>query len=171
LKEALESRIKIDPFRVENAGADSYDITLGNEFLKVNSEETGVIDPEKMNITGERVFSRDFFLQPAHFVVARSEEWVELPDNVLAFVSGKSSIARLGIQIHAAALLHPGHRGYVVLEISNHNTVPFRLVAGLKIAQLVFFEVDPVSEYYRLRGATFGEQKKIDLPARLGFSR
>jgi len=171
LREAMRTAIKIRPFREENLGPDSYDITLGNEFLKVKAEETGVIDPERMNITGERIFGRDFYLQPGHFVVARSEEWIELPNNILAMVSGKSGVARLGIQVHAAALLHPGHRGFVVLEISNHNTIPFRLVAGLKIAQLLFFEVEPVEEYYKMRLSTFGRQERIELPARLGFSR
>jgi len=171
LREAVRNRMKIEPLRMENLGCDSYDLTLGNEFLKVKSEETGVIDPEHLNITGERIFSRDFYLQPGHFVVARSEEWIELPGDILAIVSGKSSIARLGVQVHAAAILHPGHRGYVVLEISNHNTVPFRLVAGLKIAQLIFFEVEPVEEYYKLRTAIFGKQEKIELPKKLSFSR
>lgn len=171
LRDAVEKRIRIDPFRESNLGPDSYDITLGNEFLRVRSEETGVIDPENLNVLGERILGREFFLQPGHFVLARSEEWIELPGNILALVSGKSSIARLGLQVHAAAVLHPGHRGYVVLEISNLNTVPFKLVASMKIAQLLFFDVEPVEEYYRQSGSTFGKQERIELPKKLGFSR
>ena len=170
LKQAMETRIKIEPFRAKHLTSDTYDLTLSNEFLKLKSEETPILDPKKLDVVGERMFGNDFILQPQSFVLARSEEWIELPADVLAMVSGKSSLARLGIQVHAAALLHPGHRGYVVLEICNHNSVPFKLLTGLRIAQLIFFHVEPSEEYHKLDFATFKIQKKIELPDELKFS-
>lgn len=170
LGKALQTSINIKPFRSKNLGAVSYDITLGNEFLRVKSEETPVVDPTKLDLVGERIFGKDFFLQPHQFVLAKSEEWVELPPDVLAMVSGKSSLARLGIQVESAAILHPGHRGHVVLEVCNHNSVPFRLVKGLQIAQLLFFQVEPSGEYYRAGDSTFKTQKKIEIPDKLKFS-
>ncbi|MBR9681194.1 MAG: dCTP deaminase [Candidatus Altiarchaeota archaeon] len=169
LKNAMESRIKIEPFRRDQLSSETYDITLGTEFLRLKSEETPILDPKKIDVVGERMFSRDFILQPNRFVLARSEEWLELPADVMCMVSGKSSLARLGLQVHAAAVLHSGHRGYVVLEISNLNSVPFKLISGLLIAQLLFFNVEPSEEYYKLDIATFKTQKKIELPERLKF--
>ncbi len=170
LRKAVESRIKIEPFRAKQLSSDTYDLALGNEFLRLKSEETPILDPRRLDVVGERMFSNSFILQPRHFVLARSEEWLELPADVMAMVAGKSSLARLGLQIHSAALLHSGHRGYVVFEITNHNSVPFKLVSGLQIAQLLFFNVEPSEEYYKLDIATFKIQKRIELPADLKFA-
>ena len=170
LKKAVENRIKIEPFRAKNLASDSYDVTLGNEFLRLKAEETPILDPKKIDVVGERIFGGDFILQPHQFVLARTEEWVNLPPDIMAMVSGKSSLARLGIQVESAALLHPGHRGYVVLEICNFNSVPFKLTAGLRIAQLIFFNVEASGEYHKLDISTFKTQKKIELPNDLKFS-
>ncbi|HDR53191.1 MAG TPA: dCTP deaminase [archaeon] len=171
LAKAFNTRIKMEPFRRVNLGAVSYDISLGNEFLRLKSEEVPLLDPEKLDLVGERIYGRDFFLQPHQFVLAKSEEWLELPPDTLAMVSGKSSLARMGLLVESAAILHPGHRGHVVLEIYNQNSVPFRLVQGLQIAQLVFFNVEPSGEYYKLDVASFKTQKRVELPGKLKFSK
>ncbi|RLE79148.1 MAG: dCTP deaminase, partial [Thermoprotei archaeon] len=92
-----------------------------------------------------------------------------LPSNITAFVSGKSSLARLGLQVHAAALIHPGSRGHVVLEIFNHNNVPIILRKGMAIAQLVFFENNEPIEDYAERKGLYLNQKRIELPREISF--
>lgn len=171
LKHEIGRSIKIEPFREGNLSGDSYDITLDGEFMKLRSEEMTVIDPHSLNVVGERTMARDFVLQPNSFVLGRSEEWVELDGRTLAMVSGKSSLARLGLQVESAAILHPGHAGHVVLEIKNNNSVPMRLVAGMKIAQLVFLRTsDPVELYAKSEKSTFKTQRAIELPEKLSFS-
>ena len=171
LKHRIGTSIKLKPFRDKNLGGVSYDITLADEFLKLKEEEVLVIDPMKLDIVGERTMARDFILQPNSFVLARSDEWLDLSGKIMCMVSGKSSLARLGLQVHSAAILHPGHSGYIVLEIKNNNSVPVRLVRGMKIAQLVFFETsDEVESYSKLKNSSFKVQRGVKLPDKLGFS-
>lgn len=171
LRHEIGRSIKIEPFREGNLSGASYDITLDGEFMKLKSEEMTIIDPHSLNVVGERTMGRDFVLQPNTFVLGRSEEWVELNGKTLALVSGKSSLARLGLQVESATILHPGHTGYIILEIKNNNSVPIRLVAGMKIAQLLFLKTsDPVELYAKSKKSIFKTQRGIDLPDKLSFS-
>ncbi len=171
LKNELRKSISIKPFRNGNLSGVSYDITLDGEFLKLKGEETPLIDPMNFNVVGERTMANDFILQPGRFVLGRSEEWLELNGSTMAMVSGKSSLARLGLQIESAAILHPGHTGYIVLEIANFNSVPIRLIKGMKIAQLVFFKTsDDVELYAKASSSTFKTQKTIELPKKISRS-
>ena len=171
LKNEFRKSISIKPFRNKNLSGVSYDLTLDGEFLKLKSEEMSIIDPMNFNVVGERTMANDFVLQPGRFVLGRSEEWLELNGSIMAIVSGKSSLARLGLQIESAAILHPGHTGYIVLEIANFNSVPIRLVKGMQIAQLVFFKTsDEVELYANKSNSTFRTQKSIELPRKISRS-
>ncbi len=163
----LGKDLQIEPFFDESLGELSYDLSLGNEFLSVQHHKTSIIDPERLNLKEERVFASEIFLQPHSFVLGRSQEYIYLPSDILGLVSGKSSLARLGIQVETAYLLHPGHKGFVVLEISNHNSVPVRLKSGMLIAQLIFFKVPRVKPYHQ--HGSFKEQKRIELPKYIRF--
>lgn len=171
LRGQLGDSIRIKPFREGNLSGDSYDITLAREFLRLKSDEMGVIDPTGLELVGERTMARDFVLQPGDFVLARSEEWVELGPSVMAMISGRSSLARLGLHVESAAIIHPGSAGYIVMEIQNKNSVPFRLVQGMKAAQLVFFETsDAVEKYVERKDSEFRTQRSIEFPRSIGFS-
>jgi dCTP deaminase len=171
LKREIGKAIKIQPFRAGNLCGEVYDLTLDKEFLKMKSEEIPLIDPRNLEISGEGTLADEFILPSGHFVLARSEEWLELDKSTMAMVSGKSSLARLGLQVESAAILHPGHSGYVVLEITNLNNVSFKLVKGMRIAQLVFFRTShPVEPYASRKNSTFKTQRGIQLPDKISFS-
>ncbi len=168
LEELERGRLKIEPFFKSSLGELTYDIALGNEFVFVKTEEVPFIDVEDLqNLKLERVFEDQIILHPKQFVLARSLEWIELPSDILGLISGKSSLARLGIQVESAYLLKPGHTGYVVLEISNRNDVPVKLKAGMLIAQVLFAKVKEVESY--LKVGTFKKQERIELPKELKF--
>ena len=86
-------------------------------------------------------------MHPGEFVLGRTEEFVELPDDVVARVEGKSSLGRLGLIVHATAgFVDPGFRGTLTLEITNLTRVPIKLWAGKPIAQLSFMALDRPAE-------------------------
>ena len=73
----------------------------------------------------------------------RTLEWVELPDDIVARIEGKSSLGRLGLIVHATAgFCDPGWRGTLTLELNNLTRVPIVLHPGLPIAQLSFMTLD-----------------------------
>jgi dCTP deaminase len=80
-------------------------------------------------------------------VLGRTLERVELPEDIVARIEGKSSIGRLGLIVHATAgFVDPGFKGSLTLEITNLTRIPIKLYAGLLIAQLSFMTLDAPAE-------------------------
>ena len=66
-------------------------------------------------------------------------EVLRLPDDLVARLDGKSSLGRLGLQVHSTAgLADPGFEGQITLELSNIASLPIAIYPGMRIAQLVF---------------------------------
>src|SRR5262249_49818126 len=79
--------------------------------------------------------------------VGGAVEWVELPDDIVARIEGKSSIGRLGLIVHATAgFCDPGWKGTLTLELNNLTRVPIKLWPGLPIAQLSFMTLDAAAQ-------------------------
>jgi dCTP deaminase len=79
-----------------------------------------------------------FTLHSGHFVLASTQERVKLSSGLVAQVEGRSSLGRLGIQIHSTAgYIDPGFEGNITLELSNLFPIPIKLYAGMRICQLV----------------------------------
>jgi dCTP deaminase len=97
------------------------------------------------NLTDEVIVpeGETFVIHPGEFCLGRTLEWVELPDDVVARIEGKSSLGRLGLIVHATAgFCDPGWKGTLTLELNNLTRVPIILHPGLEIAQLSFMMLD-----------------------------
>jgi dCTP deaminase len=131
-------------------GEGSLDIRLGPDII-VSPRATGAVtfDPVDARAFRRNVAERQnyirrgigdpFQLQPGEFVIARSLEYVTLPEHVSAEARGRSSWGRLGLVIATATLIQPGFKGTITLELANVGDTPLMLSVGLSIAQLVFF--------------------------------
>jgi dCTP deaminase len=91
-----------------------------------------------------------FILHPGEFVLGQTVEWVELPDDLVARLEGRSSLGRIGLLIHSTAgYIDPGFRGTVTLELSNVANLPIALYFGMRIGQISFFRMSsPVERPY-----------------------
>jgi dCTP deaminase len=86
-------------------------------------------------------------IHPGEFVLGRTEEVVEMPDDIVSRIEGKSSLGRLGLIVHATAgFVDPGFKGSLTLEITNLTRVPIILWPGKPIAQLSFMALDAPAE-------------------------
>ena len=65
-----------------------------------------------------------------------------MPNNLTAFVEGRSSIGRIGLFIQNAGWVDPGFEGQITLELYNANSLPIKLKKGRRICQLVFCKMD-----------------------------
>ena len=80
--------------------------------------------------------------------MASTFEHIELPDNLVARVEGKSSLGRLGLLIHSTAgYVDPGFKGHLTLELSNVANLPITLYFGMKIGQLSYLRLTTAAEY------------------------
>jgi dCTP deaminase len=146
-----EGRIRIDPWDEGLLQPASVDLRLGRSFRVFHNHRITAIDlrepPE--NLTEQVVVDPDepFVIHPGEFCLGRTEEWIELPDDVVARIEGKSSLGRLGLIVHATAgFCDPGWRGTLTLELNNLTRVPIKLWPGLPIAQLSFMTLDRPAE-------------------------
>ena len=88
-----------------------------------------------------------FVLHPGEFVLGQTLEWVELPNDLVARLEGKSSLGRLGLLIHSTAgYVDPGWKGNLTLELSNVANLPIALYFGMKIGQISFFKMSSAVE-------------------------
>jgi dCTP deaminase len=146
-----EGRIVVDPWNAERVQPASVDLTLGNSFRVFHNHRVAAIDLSEppTNLTEEvtRADGEPFVIHPGEFVLGVTLEYVELPDDIVARIEGKSSLGRLGLIVHATAgFVDPGFKGTLTLEITNLTRVPIKLYAGLPIAQLSFMALDAPAE-------------------------
>jgi dCTP deaminase len=130
-------RIVIRPFRPECLGTNSYDVHLG-PYLAVYTE--GGLDAKRPNPVREfRIPPSGFVLVPGQLYLGVTEEYTET-HGFVPFLEGKSSVGRLGIDIHSTAGKgDEGFCNYWTLEMS--VKVPVRIYAGMPVGQLIYFEI------------------------------
>jgi dCTP deaminase len=142
-----QRRIVIDPWDPELVQPASVDLRLGDSFRVFHNHRASAIDlrrppenlTEEVKVPGEE----PFVIHPGEFCLGRTLEWVELPDDIVARIEGKSSLGRLGLIVHATAgFCDPGWHGTLTLELNNLTRVPIKLYPGLPIAQLSFMTLD-----------------------------
>jgi dCTP deaminase len=153
-----QGKIKISPeLPPEQFGSCSVDFRLGAEFnvfehsrhafidLKAKTGLDGLMRPV---IVGQ---GEPFILQPREFVLAITEETLELDVDVLGRLEGRSSLGRIGIIVHGTAgLFDPGWSGKATLELSNLSRMPVALYPGMRICSFTFEQLSsPVSVPYR----------------------
>lgn len=138
LKSIQENKIIIEPFREECLGTNSYDVHLGKTLAVYLDRE---LDAKKHNrIDFFSIPDDGFVLQPGTLYLGVTEEYTETHHTV-PFLEGKSSVGRLGIDIHATAGKGDvGFCNYWTLEIS--CVQPVRIYAGMPIGQLIYFAVE-----------------------------
>lgn len=136
-----EGKLILEPFDEIQIQPASVDLKLGTSFLKVNENMTEImtLNDKLEYISLEK---EEIVIPPHSFLLATTREYIELPDNLTAFVEGRSSIGRMGLFIQNAGWVDPGFSGQITLELYNANRLPIKLVSGRRICQLVFAKMD-----------------------------
>lgn len=134
----------------------SVDLTLGNHFRPA---------------LGPGVTTDDLWLPAGAFRLATTAEKVRLGGSVAGVVMGKSTYARAGLVVESAGFVDPGFEGSLTLELFNMGSSPFRLTAGMTIAQIRFEFLDfPAERPYGAPGLNSHYQHQTRAtPARYGW--
>jgi dCTP deaminase len=158
--------LEIEPYSMDNVEPASVDLRLGSDFKKALPRSSRSIDTA--DATGNEIqwYETDGTIEiaPGDFVLATTYESVTIPTDLVAEVTGRSSLGRLGVSIHqTAGFIDPGFCGEITLELSNHGPVPLTFHEGQRICQIVFTELssearEPYghdgSQYQNQSGAT-----------------
>jgi dCTP deaminase len=136
----------------QQIGEASIGLRLGPDFV-IMRQATGLstFDPARVDEIGERLhdyqdyvrrpLGSSFFLHPGEFALARTLEFMTLPETMAGQVNGRPAWGHLGLVIATAPHIEPSFHGTVTLELANLGTVPMVLYVGVRIAQLALFDV------------------------------
>jgi dCTP deaminase len=144
-------RIVIDPYIPEAVQPSSVDLHLDRRFRVFRNSRYPYIDvradqPELTELV-EIAGDDPFILHPGEFVLGSTFERVQLPNDLVARLEGKSSLGRLGLLIHSTAgYVDPGWEGNLTLELSNVANLPITLYDGMKIGQISFQRLSSPAE-------------------------
>jgi dCTP deaminase len=145
----VDNRLGIAPLDRSQIQPASVDIRLGNTFSIVEDFPDGIVTMDS-KIAYKTITADRYVLMPGQFVLATTMEYFRLPDNLTAFVEGRSSLGRMGLFIQNAGWVDPGFEGEITLELFNANKCAIELKAGRRVGQLVFAEMDkPALHPYR----------------------
>jgi len=155
IRKAVKSgAVVIEPFNEEQLQLASYDVKLGNEFEIVDRHQLEASDPGKGIFPETRKImipdGESFVLHPGENVLGKQKEFIGVDLEHLILLSGKSSLARIGLVVHNTAMLfNPGHKFYPTFELVNSSNIPIILRPGMEIAQLIFGKLSsPATKSY-----------------------
>ncbi|WP_024346155.1 dCTP deaminase [Lacrimispora indolis] len=154
-----EKTLLIEPIEEEQIQPASVDIRLGNTFSIVEDSPNGIITMQN-EISYKTIQTDKYILLPGQFVLATTLEYFVMPNDLTAFVEGRSSLGRMGLFIQNAGWVDPGFEGEITLELFNANRCAIELQAGRRVGQLVFAQLDDIAlnpykgKYQGQKGAT-----------------
>ena len=184
IEACLESgRIVIEPRPTsEQISGISVDLTLGNSFRVFNDHAAPYVDlsgsREQIDQTLNSIMSKEivlgekeaFFLHPGELALAVTRESVGLPDDLVGWLDGRSSLARLGLMVHVTAhRIDPGWSGQIVLEFVNGGKLPIALRPGMTIGAINFETMTGAAEkpYNKRKNAKYRDQHSA-IASRIG---
>ncbi len=187
-----QGNIVITPFKKENLGTVSYDVTLGEWYFQEQNPEPGLScyspwseedikrvwgRPKKAELaksftkrTGlnlpSGIFQNDLliWIPPGETFLCHTKEFIGGRNVVTTMMKARSSLGRNFIEICKCAGW--GDVGYInrwTMEITNNSkyyTIP--LVVGRRIAQIAFFEVDPILNRDYVQNGKYQSQKDLE---------
>jgi len=155
VQEIERKNIVIEPFRPSALGSNSYDVHLGKTLATYQEEILDAKTPNTLRFFD--IPKEGFVLMPDTLYLGATEEYTETHNHV-PFLEGKSSVGRLGIDIHATAGKGDvGFKNFWTLEIS--VKMPVRVYAGMPIGQLIYFAIkgSVLTPYHVKQSAKYNE--------------
>jgi dCTP deaminase len=175
-------RIVIEPRPPEQCiNGVSVDLRLGNFFRVFNDHAAPYIDlsgpREEVDRAINRIMGKEielgadeaFFLHPGELALAITAEYITLPEDVVGWLDGRSSLARLGLMVHVTAhRIDPGWSGPIVLECFNSGKLPLALRPGMTICAMNFETLSgPAARPYNTRSTAKYRDQSGPVPSRI----
>lgn len=123
-------------------GPSSVDLTLSDSFSYFR-DGVQPIDPREEDPSSEMVelSMSSIVISSGEFLLASTREEVSIPEDCSAYVEGRSSIGRIGIQVQNAGFIDAGFQGQITLELYNQSNRGVILREGMRICQLVLMRM------------------------------
>lgn len=162
-----------DGRRILSKGASSYgyDVSLGDEIKIFTNQNAALIDPKRLDestLIDGKIYvdidgSKYVILPPNSYLLGVTQEYFNIPDDIMVICVGKSTMARAGCLCNTTPI-EPGFKGNVVIELANATSLPMKIYLNEGIAQFIFFHGHPCSVSYADRNGKYQMQSGVTLP-------
>ena len=128
--------INISPFLEANVNPNSYNLRLGDELAEYCNDtlDVSIDNPMRRSV----IPTDGVVLRSDRIYLGHTVEFVG-SDHFVPILRARSSTARLGLFVHVTAdLIDLGSLGQLCLQL--HAVQPIRLLPGMAIAQVTFWE-------------------------------
>lgn len=129
------------------------DIHLSGIFYEIEFGKFSEYDPlntdnkEYRNLV-QKPLGEPYVLHPSKFALASSLEHFSIPNDLLGILQGRSSLARMGILVHATAgFIDPNYKGQITFEFCNVGNVPVKLYPFNRVATVAFLKIEGDVKY------------------------
>lgn len=147
IKKAMKKgEIKITPFKPNQLGQASVDLSLGDTFWFFKEKYLGsLVDLDKVDFktATKKVKADSVVLGQGEMCLGISREKLTLAPDIMGRLEGRSRYARMGLAVHiTSAVVQPGSSNHQVFEILNNAPFPVVLHSGMRISQIVFCRLE-----------------------------
>ena len=137
---------------LENPEGAGFDLRIG-ELYEISGQgflgETERETPEaKLIAKYEEGKTNEIQLKPHTYYLLKTMEDVDMPENLLALMTPRSTLFRSGVYIFGGQI-PPGYQGGLSMGILNYRDTDFRLEMGARVVHIMFFEVKGKGNLYR----------------------
>ena len=153
---SLDLRLGTDLFVTKNIASTHIDLTSRKEIVK---QKLQYYDHQRVLTDGY------FVLHPGEFALASTLEFIRLPKDIAGRLEGRSSLGRVGLQVHATAgFVDPGFEGSLTYELINAGKLPVKLRPGIRLGQMCFITVNEVQVgYMDKKNSKYGGKLGVEL--------
>ena len=158
----------ITPFVEEQLQGASYDISMSGNIIVLKSAGKPIDPMRDDDLRGmyERISVEDkgYLLSPGEYVLVELAETVNIPEKMVAHIRPRTRFTRSGILI-ADQHCNPTYSGVLSIGLFNAGVNTFLLRPKLRIAQMVFEEIESVPSedklYKNKENAAFEGEKEF----------
>ena len=165
IREALQTgELEVSGWDELYIGPSSLDLHLDNKAKMIDATKVGSIEEDEFETITQGIdMSKDnsdifyehndwnsIILYPQQLYILSTMERIKFSDSIVGFIQGRSSIARIGINVHNAGYFDAGFEGTATLEVTNLTRYPIKMPKGIRICQMVFARMGRPAEvpYY-----------------------
>jgi len=151
-QEVKGKNLLIKPFKKENVQPSSYDVRLATKFRVFKNLHQPYIDikNKSLDTVSELITANEkdgLIIHPGEFILGSTMEYLEIPNNLVAELQGRSSLGRIGLVIHSmSGYIDPGFKGHITFHITNLSNTPIKIYPKFRVAQLVFYKMTTPAE-------------------------
>lgn len=156
LKELIPSKGIVEPYDEEMVDCSAFTLTMGPEyfvspdhstpFSEIRKRWLQAAKKETVHGTLQDVPGEGMVIPPGQFAYLLTEEFVNIPTDVMGFISLKFGVKGAGIINVSGFHVDPGYKGRLIFSVYNAGPSPTRLHRGQKVFLLWLADLDRESQ-------------------------